>query len=308
MAGPEPEPSGSGRPASAYLPVARAVGTLVAPVTLLTALLLYHGLTYSTYYWRYFGLDPTLLEITTQDHLARSVDALFVPLLGLAAIVLALLAGHGIVDRLRARWGRRRAARAVVIVLLPFGVELVLLGAVSIVWPLRTVVHFLVPPTAFGLGVLLLAYAAHVAAPAGSTRGAGPVAAPTRVLQAAAVSALVVLALFWATADYAAEVGQARARADLAELRSGAGLVVHSDRRLLLSGPGVEEVRCEADDAAHPYRYRGLRLLVRSGERYVLLPQGWSRADGAAIVLPVGDVQRLDLTLGAATATSGPPC
>jgi hypothetical protein len=293
-----PEPPEAAPPVrhpSPYLPVARTVGRLVAPVTLLTALLLYHGLNYSSAFWRYLGLDPSVLELTTQDHLIGTVDALFVPLLGLSAVVLALLAGHAFVGRLRERWGAARAVRATVLVVVPVGIELVALGAVAAVRPLATVVHFLVPPTALGLGVVLLAYAGHVHA-ATSTGRAGPDPEVTHILRAAAVSGLVVLALFWATAGYAAATGRERAVHVVESLEGGA--VVHSERRLLLDGPGVTEVRCTGDDAAYPYRYHGLRLLMRSGGRYVLLPVSWVPQDGVAIVLPVADVPRLDLVPG----------
>lgn len=292
MTAPEaPAAAGAVRRASAYLPVARTVGKLVAPVTLITALLLFHGLNYSTWYWSYFGLDSSVLELTTQDHLLRTVDALFVPLLGLSGVLLTLLAGHALIGRLRERWGSTGATRATLLVLVPVGVELVALGLAGTVHSLRHVLHFLVPPTALGLGVVLLAYAGHVAAASSPHVGADPEV--THVLRAAAVSGLVVLALFWATADYAAAAGRQRAHLDVSNLEGAA--VVHSERRLLLDGPGVTEVRCASAEAAYPYRYHGLRLLVRSGGRYVLLPAAWSRGDGVAIVLPVADVQRLDL-------------
>jgi hypothetical protein len=283
--------AGPVRRVSPYLPVARTVGRLVAPITLLTALLLFHGLNYSTWYWSHFGLDPSVLELTTQDHLLRTVDALFVPLLGLSVLLLVLLAGHALFGRLRTRWGPTRATRAALLVLVPLGVELVVLGIVGAVQSLRDVLHFLVPPTALGLGVVLLAYAGHLVA--ASSSHVGPDPEVTHVLQAAAVSGLVVLALFWATADYAAEAGLQRARDDAARLAGG--VVVHSERRLILDGPGVEEIRCVGAEAAYPFRYHGLRLLVRSGGRYVLLPAAWSPRQGVALVVPVTDVQRLDL-------------
>jgi hypothetical protein len=289
-----PEAAGPVRRTSPYLPVARTVGRLVAPVTLLTALLLYHGLNYSSAFWGYLGLDPSVLELTTQDHLIGTVDALFIPLLGLSGLVLALLAGHAFVARLRERWGADRAIRATVLVLVPVGVELVALGAVAAVRPLDGVLHFLVPPTALGLGVVLLAYAGHLRA--ASTTHAGSDPELTHILQAAAVSGLVVLALFWATAGYAAAAGRDRAEIAVEDLEGAA--VVHSERRLLLDGPGVTEVPCTGDGAAYPFRYHGLRLLMRSGGRYVLLPVSWVPHDGVAIVLPVADVQRLDLVPG----------
>jgi hypothetical protein len=45
----------------------------------------------------------------------------------------------------------------------------------------------------------------------------------------------------------------------------------------------VVERRLRGADSA--YRYSGLRLLVRSGGKYFLLPKDWLHATGAAIVL-----------------------
>ena len=39
-------------------------------------------------------------------------------------------------------------------------------------------------------------------------------------------------------------------------------------------------------DERYPYRYSGLRLLVMSGGKYFLVPDGWTRASGAVLVIP----------------------
>lgn len=290
-----------------FAQVFRVFGSLVAPASLLTALLFYFGWAHVHFFWRYFGLDPSLLDFSLQDYLLRSVDALFVPLLGLAVIALLLIGGHLLVERWRAVHGSRRAARAGMTVLVPVGVQLVVLGFAGIRWPLHRVMHFLVPSTALGLGVVFLAYATHLYAVGGGRSGPADRLGPTRVLQAAAVSLVVALALFWATVDYALEVGEARARQFASELSTQPGVLVHSTQRLALGGPGVEEVAC-APDAAYPFRYHGLKLMLRSGGQYFLLPEGWSRRDGVAIVLPAADDLRLEFTVGAASSGDPPPC
>jgi Zn-dependent protease with chaperone function len=45
----------------------RIVGSIVAPTTLLTALLFYFGWSFAYWFFAYFGVDSTVLGLTTQD-------------------------------------------------------------------------------------------------------------------------------------------------------------------------------------------------------------------------------------------------
>ena len=51
-------------------------------------------------------------------------------------------------------------------------------------------------------------------------------------------------------------------------------------------------------DSAYRYRYVGVRLLTRSGGKYLLLPEEWSRVTGAAIVLPDSPSLRFEFGAG----------
>ena len=62
-------------------------------------------------------------------------------------------------------------------------------------------------------------------------------------------------------------------------------MAVYSARRLHLGSAAVVEQRLSRQDSGYRYRYVGLRLLVRSDDKYFLLPDGWSRGASAAIVL-----------------------
>ena len=56
------------------------LGLVIAPVTLLTSLLFYFGWARSNSTFLYFGLDPSVVGLSLQDYLLRSIGALFLPL------------------------------------------------------------------------------------------------------------------------------------------------------------------------------------------------------------------------------------
>jgi hypothetical protein len=52
-------------------------------------------------------------------------------------------------------------------------------------------------------------------------------------------------------------------------------------------------------DAAYRFRYTGLKLIVRAGGRWFLLPAGWTPGNrGAALLLPDTDDLRVEFTPG----------
>ncbi|MFI7442746.1 hypothetical protein [Nonomuraea indica] len=54
------------------LPIVRILGAIVAPTTVLTAILFYFGWSRAYWFHDYFGVDATLLGLTTQDYLQLS--------------------------------------------------------------------------------------------------------------------------------------------------------------------------------------------------------------------------------------------
>ncbi|WP_206788354.1 hypothetical protein [Amycolatopsis sp. MtRt-6] len=75
--------------------------------------------------------------------------------------------------------------------------------------------------------------------------------------------------------------------------------VLYSAKSLNLTAPGVRETACRNPDAAHHYRYTELKLILRSGSQYFLLPVRWHKADGTAVILPRTDALRLEFTAAA---------
>ena len=72
-----------------------------------------------------------------------------------------------------------------------------------------------------------------------------------------------------------------RTRSDVQNGRSTA----YSARRLHLAGPAIRETELRGPDAAYRFRYSGLKLVVRSGGRWFLLPASWTPGNGAAALL-----------------------
>jgi hypothetical protein len=297
-----PQPTGASRPAAqpspAGLPqLTRILGTIVAPTTLLTSLLFYFGWSHAFWFFDYFGVNSTLLGLTTRDYVQRSLDGLFVPMTVVACAGLLVLWGHGM---LRAHLATGSGAR-VLGMLIPAMAVVGLVLAAGGLWSVFATTllsrHLVWAPLSLALGVLLLAYAVHLwrlftASSDSPGRASGPPWAA--VAEWAAVFALVGLSLFWAANDYSAAVGGSRARQVVAELPTYPRAVVYSERSLSLHAPGVRETRCQDPQAAYRFRYDGLKLVLQSGDQYLFLPERWSPGNGVAILMPRNDSLRLE--------------
>jgi hypothetical protein len=117
---------------------------------------------------------------------------------------------------------------------------------------------------------------------------------PLLVASLALIGVVVFLSVFWATKDLARALGRGQARTLERSLARQPGATVYSERRLYL--PGVHEAALSG--GGYRFRYTGLRLLVRSGGRYLLIPDGWTHARGVALVLSDDDSMRVEFTRG----------
>ena len=70
------------------------LGSVVAPATLIGALLFYFGYVSSRAQYDYFGVDIDSVGLSTQDYVMRSPQPLLVPLLVLALLGAALTAAQ----------------------------------------------------------------------------------------------------------------------------------------------------------------------------------------------------------------------
>lgn len=269
--------------------LARALTQVVAPTTLVTSLMFFFGWSHAYWFFDYYGVNSTVLGLTTTDYVMRSVDGLFVPGAVLAAAVLATYALHvtlwpRLPRAVRARLQRRAGMSAGWL-----GLALTAFGMSRLFVTTALNDGLAVAPLSLAAGVLLVSWALH---------GAGGRQRRTTdwswLAQWATVFVLVGLSLFWAANDYSAAVGRSRAQQFERELSVQPQVVVFSTSALGLHGPGVRVQTCAGTDGAYRYRYDGLVLVLHSGDQSVLLPVGWTSEDGVAIVLGRTSTVRLE--------------
>jgi hypothetical protein len=292
------------RPGVGLERVVQVVTAIIAPTTVLTALLFYFGWIRTNALFQYFGVDATVLGFTTQDYLLRSTEALYVPLGTLLVVGLAGIWAHGQVEAwlARRRGGLPRRTALTVGAVGVVGLALFARGTAGVAVPGLSRNGFLVTPVCLGLGAILGAYAQwlwrRLRQPPGHRGGASRPRWPGLV-GLGLVAMLVVLSLFWATTDYARAYGRGRAVAYARDLAVRPGVVIYSAERLFLQGPGVREQALPAGEhASYRYRYSGLRLLTEAHGRLFLLPAGWTTTNGAAMVLAGDDQLRVEFTRG----------
>jgi hypothetical protein len=266
----------------------KVAGGIVAPTALLTGLLFYFGRSRTSGYYRYFRVNSTVLDLTTNDYLFGGVDGLFVPITVTCLLALVVLWLNRLLLTRVPGPARRRAVRVLVptaglsgAVLLtlamidlfsdgevfgansPTGGVLLALGVILLVYAVRLIRLSLPPPTAE------------------ARRRSGA----TGLAEWGATFLLISIGLFWAAQGYAFEVGTGGAMTLHRALPTQPEAVVYSQQSLSLAVPGVTEVRCADQEAAYRFRYDGLRLVRQSGNQYLLLPATWTREEGTAVLI-----------------------
>lgn len=275
--------------------VTKLVKEVVAPTTLVTAVLFYFGSSHAYWFFDYFGVNSTALGLTASDYLMRGLDGLFVPLVVLAVVGLIVVWGRGL---LAGRLGRHTFPAWMPLALGGASVALCAngLSRVMVVTPLNR--PLAVAPVSLAAGVVSLTVAVRTAT-AGQPR-----TETAGLVEYVAVFVVVALSLFWAAADYSAAVGRSRAAQFVRELPTHPEAIVYSEHGLNMTAEGVRGVRCRDPEAAYQYRYDGLALMLQSNDQYVLVPKTWSRSDGVAMVLPRSDTVRLEFMRASADELS----
>lgn len=134
--------------------------------------------------------------------------------------------------------------------------------------------------------------------------GARPIR-PSAVAVAAWAARFVLVAIgrFRAVGDYSSAAGTGRAHCEASGIAPAPDVAVPSETSLALHVPGVVETPCREAGSADAVRYDGLKLVIRSGDRYVFLPSTWRPGTGVAIVLPRTDALRLEFAAPGAPRT-----
>jgi hypothetical protein len=256
---------------------------IVAPVTLLSALLFYFGYVSARTQYEYFGIDVDTIGLSTQDYVMRSPQPLLVPLLVLTLLAVAGLLLHKAI-RGRVTAGSARTVRQVRV-----GVILALvLGVVGLLaYPLigQLPYYALFVPLLIGLAAAALAYLTYLA------RTIEPELGSQRVL-VILLAVVTTTCAFWATATTAQYSGRGLAKSDARDLDRFPVVILDTKERLQLRSPGIEETALRAGAGqTFNYRYRGLRLLVVGDDRLFLVPQQWTASNTTLVVPLDGDVR-----------------
>jgi len=267
--------------ASAIREVLEWLSLVVPIVTIVTALLFWFGYTATDARFAYFGIDSSTLELTTIDYVLRSADGIFVPATVTLLIVITASAIHTVVG---AAIERRRGGTVLAVAATSALVVGLVGAAVGVFWMFDgrpDWVYYLVPPMLLGGGVLVFAYSARVL----SSLRAEPVDLQTMWQRIGmwAAAAVVLLMVFWTFSLYARALGTGRAVTYVDRLANRPSAIVYSSRSLGVGEPVDETV--ERAESYYPYRYTGLRVVIKAGDKYVLLTEGWTRDSGRAILI-----------------------
>jgi hypothetical protein len=278
------------------LSLLQALGSIAAPVTAATALLYYFGWVRALWMYDYFGVNVTLLGLTTPDYLLRSITPMFLPLAaGALAAVLALQAHPRIRDVLRRRGGLAATAAPWLVVMV---------GSAVILWSTAVIrVHsglprseiqvapYVLAPLGLGVGLGLIVWGLYL------RRGLRDSFLPpaidrlpawSRVAQAVLIVVLLALPIVWTVANYADATGTGTADRIARTPTRQPGVVIYSRQRLHIKTAGVDEQRLPDPQGSYRYRYVGLRLLVANDRSLFLISGNWFQSR-TTLILPRSD-------------------
>lgn len=272
--------------------------SVVAPITIISALLFYFGYVSSRAQYAYFGIDVDAIGLSTQDYVMRSPQPLLVPLLVLVVIAVALVALHLWVT---AWLGRARPERARIVthralyiglVILAAGITLIILYPVLADWPYYNLVTPII--VAVGAGVVAYSWRLVSRLPPQPDALPSPAGSPAlRRMGLVLLCVLVAATLFWSTATIAQWSGRGLARQDARHLDDLPRVILDTKERLYITDPFIKETALPASEGqTFRYRYRNLRLLIQGKDRMFLVPDAWSASD-STLVVPLDDSVRV---------------
>jgi hypothetical protein len=277
--------------------------SVVAPVTLLSALLFYFGYASSRAQYEYFGIDVDTIGLSTRDYVMRSPQPLLTPLLVLILLGAGLTAGHlWVRARLAQRQDgvRRPLQRVMLAGLAILLVGVVLLGAYAALsdWTY----YNLVTPLVIALGAGGVAYVWHLLTVTAQSRPAGQGPPTLRRMGMVMLCLLVASTIFWSTATIAQWAGLGLAHNTARHLDRLPTVILDTKERLFLHDPGVEETALPAGAGqTFHFRYRHLHLLIHGNDRMFLVPAVWSAGD-STLVVPLDGAVRVQFQF-----QNGPP-
>jgi hypothetical protein len=264
------------------------VAGIAGPLTAMTAVLYFFGWTRTNALFGYFGVDPAILEFELADYLARAVGPAFAPaiVLILTAAVLAALNRAALRLELACLRHPVQIHGHTIIVRAP-SIVLIYIGMIALWCSAR--VTFGLPdylgvakqlrltepiPAALALagGAVLLSTGIRLLQIRSDTSSSGLPRAHTlaRVLLVIAV----LVSVFWATAVFSQNRGDALAAFINANPATQPEVTIYSEKSLRLwsaTTPGPAPPLAAGEEERFRYTYTGLRLLIYANDRWVLL-------------------------------------
>ena len=252
---------------------------VVSPLAVGTVLLFYFGWVRTKTEAAALGYDSKILEFTTSDYVLRSINVLSVPVVAVLLLALVVLRAHEwLTGRLGAS-GRLRLARVLLRSWLFWLVAWVFLVQFG-----RSVATPALPLMLTG-AVGLALYGDHLRAAVEPDRRWS---LSIRVV----LGTLLVIAVIADTERLARAMGEGLATSVQADPGQLAAVEIYSAKDLALVVPNVTVTSVGGTDAAYRFRYAGLRLLQRSGDKFLLINEGWTRETGRVLLLrDSGDIR-----------------
>ena len=251
--------------------------TVVSPLAAGTVLLFYFGWVRTRTEASALGYDSKILEFGTPDYVLRSLNVLSVPLVAVLLGALLLLRAHRWVSA-SAPGARSRLARIFLLSWLFWLVVCVFLGVFA------PAAGTTVVPFALTAAAGLALYGDALRPPGQRWTGA------VRLV----VAALLVIAVIGDTERLARAMGTGLAGSVAADPGQLAAVTLFSAKDLAIAAPNVTTIRVGGADAAYRFRCTGLRLLQRSGDKYLLINDGWNRDTGRVLLIRDGADVRLE--------------
>jgi len=263
----------------------RLIATIGSPIAIATGLLFYFGWVRASVQAEQLGYDTAILDWSVQDYILRSILVLFIPLMVLVALLLLLTWLHQRLVLPRADAGRLaawtpRALRGAWLLWIPVAIALSVVAA-----------------RLSGITVAMAVTVSLLCALYGDLLERR-LTGRTRMSSAARALVLVLLALavFWDVERLANVVGEGYAAQITANPRQLLAVTVYSPKSLEIHVPGVVETKLGSPESAYRYRYDGLRLVQRSGGRYLLMSEHWDARTSRIIVLRETDAIRMEFS------------
>lgn len=265
--------------------ILEGVSKVLAPSTLIVSLLVYYGWVRTEALYTTLGINQSLLQLSNQDYILRSIRVMFEPLRWFLLVALACIWTHFVLSRYidnrqRLIWGW--AIFAIIIgLLLAAGLTMVSFSLITLEWLI-----WLLSLIAAGYGLYLLERVKLKHQDMGWTKHL-----PSNLLRLSywLLLILLILSTFVSVGEYAEIIG----RRDVARLvEVSPQVVVYSREPLGLSGNTVQVVETNAHIYTH--RYQGLKFLIHADDKYFLIPKSWSIQAPRLIVLPDSDMIRLE--------------